>query len=229
MAALPPFQSEALWSAFAALHLDQLASSLRTLSLPTQRIAISTLIQILSLIPDPLTQPYFRKFLQNTSLSQGLPTLIASSFVEGIAWQRPSGPGHICTLIIHLLFWCGVDQGDDGKASIDASVRRALYQKLELLQKSEVFGQLDSERGQQVEVQRLSGILNTIDLPEVPMFIRSTQDHLAGQVDGCQNPVCGEEAELTCARCKSVRYCGKGCQSLDWKEGHKLRCYQTAY
>jgi hypothetical protein len=227
MVSLPSFGSEAFWSAFAAHHLGQLGPSLRRLSLSTQRMAISTLIQILSLIPDPKTQPYFRKFLQSTSLSHGLPTLIARSFVESIVWQRPSGPGHVCTLIIHLLFWCDVNQGDDGKASIDASVRRALYQKLELLQKSESFGQL--ERIQQVEVQRLSGILKTIDLPELPTFISSTQDHLAGQVDGCQNPLCGEEAELTCARCKSVRYCGKECQSLDWKKGHKLQCFQMAY
>jgi hypothetical protein len=227
MVALPPFAVEAFWSAFAAHHLGQLGSSLRTLSLSTQHAAVSTLIQILSLMPEPNNQPYFRKFLQNSALSHGLPTLIADAFVQGIAWQRPSGPGHICTLITNLLLWCDFKQGDDGKASIDAEVRRALFEKLKMLMINERFSGL--EEAQQKEVERLSGILNAIDRPELPAYISSTQQNLQDQLNGCQNSSCDEEAELTCARCKSVRYCGRACQSLDWKNGHKLRCFQAAY
>ena len=30
-----------------------------------------------------------------------------------------------------------------------------------------------------------------------------------------------------CARCRTVRYCGRACQKEDWKKGHKLVCRPT--
>lgn len=227
MVALPSFAVDAFWSAFAAHHLGQLGSSLRTSSLSTQRVAISTHIQILSLIPDPKNQPYFRTFLQNSALSHDLPTLIADAFVQGITWQRPGGPGQLCALIRNLILWCDAKQGDDGRASINAKVRRALFEKLELLRTSEGFTRL--EHTHQKEVQRLSVILNAINRLELSTYISTTQQHLQDQLTGCQNPSCDKEAELTCSRCKSVRYCGKPCQTLDWKSGHKMRCFHATY
>eukprot|EP00218_Dolichomastix_sp_CCMP3274_P011300 CAMPEP_0170150276 /NCGR_PEP_ID=MMETSP0033_2-20121228/45823_1 /TAXON_ID=195969 /ORGANISM="Dolichomastix tenuilepis, Strain CCMP3274" /LENGTH=305 /DNA_ID=CAMNT_0010387289 /DNA_START=56 /DNA_END=976 /DNA_ORIENTATION=- len=35
---------------------------------------------------------------------------------------------------------------------------------------------------------------------------------------------CGELGAKTCSRCKAVRYCSRDCQSLAWKNGHKLEC-----
>jgi hypothetical protein len=150
--------------------------------------------------------------------------LIADAFVQGISWQRPS---NLFTLIANLLLWCDVKQGDDGKASIDAKVRCALFEKLKSFQTYEGFMRL--EQAQQKEIQRLSEILNAIDQSEQSTYISSTQQHLQDQLSGCQNPSCNKEAENTCSRCKSVRYCGKPCQSLDWRNGHKMRCFQAVY
>ena len=90
---------------------------------------ISTLIQVLSLLPDPKTEPYFRRFIQSPQYAD-LPTIVADGFVQGIQWKRPSGPGQICGLIIHFLLWGNSTKGDDGKASIDADVRTKLAEKL---------------------------------------------------------------------------------------------------
>src|ERR1700676_1801450 len=63
MMALPPFAIADFWSAFTAFHIIQLSSSLLALSHDTQPKTLSTLIQILSLLPDPKEGPYFRRFL----------------------------------------------------------------------------------------------------------------------------------------------------------------------
>jgi len=224
---LPQFAIDDFWSAFAANHLGALASAIRTLSLTTQRHALSTLIQILSLLPDPATEPYFRKFLRNSPQSNGLATLIASAFVRSIEWKRPSGPGKICTLIIHFLQWCDTSRGDDGKACIDAEVRTALAKKLELIKTNPNFEQLPQL--QRVEVDRLLGILKTIEHMPDNSLLSSTRQHLEKQLDHCTNPSCDKEADLTCSRCKSIRYCGAKCQKWHWRNGHKLRCFQTAF
>lgn len=36
--------------------------------------------------------------------------------------------------------------------------------------------------------------------------------------------ICGVSAGLKCGGCKSVVYCGKDHQKLDWKGGHKKQC-----
>jgi hypothetical protein len=228
MVALPPFAVHDFWSAFAANHLVKLASALRTLSRPTQRRATSTLIQILSLLPDPKTEPYFRKFLCSPQ-SNGLATLVADAFNQGIDWIRPSGPGHICSLIIHFLFWCDARQGDDRKACINASVRNGLADKLNRLVTMENDGFNRLPEQQRVDVQRLQGTLVCIESMPGDSFLRSTKDHLEGQLERCEKESCMRNAELTCGKCKSVRYCGKQCQTWHWKNGHKLRCFQTVY
>jgi hypothetical protein len=63
--------------------------------------------------------------------------------VQGVAWKQPSGPGPICTLIIHLLFWCDTSFGDDQNASIDAGVWTALTAKLNELKASPDFNELE--------------------------------------------------------------------------------------
>ena len=225
MSILPPFVLDAFWGAFSAHHLPALASSLRSLSPLTQPKALSSLIQILSLLPDPKSEPYFRRFLLHPEQSKGLPTLVAAAFVRGIDWKRPSGPGYICTLLIHFLFWCDPSQGDDGKASIDASVRTELSEKLEKLMEHPDIRQL--EELQRVEVERLLGVLKAVQGMPGDYYLSSTRQHLEDQVCSCANPSCGEEGDLTCSKCKSVRYCGKRCQTWHWKNGHKLQCFQT--
>ena len=45
------------------------------------------------------------------------PTRVVDGFIKGIDWQRPSGPGHICALIINLLFWGDATQSSDGEST----------------------------------------------------------------------------------------------------------------
>lgn len=226
MAALPTFAVVDFWSAFAAHHLGKLASALRSLSHTTQIHALSTLIQIFSLLPDPKSEPYFRGFLQSPK-SNGLATLVAVAFVLGIEWKRPSGPGQICGLINHFLIWDKSSQGDDGKAPIDSEVRTELAKKLDLFLEEPKFNQLPEP--QRVEIQRLRDTLKAIEAQPEDKYLRSTREHLEGQANYCAKESCLEDAESTCARCKSVKYCGKKCQTWHWKNGHKLRCFQATY
>ncbi|KAJ6558259.1 hypothetical protein B0H19DRAFT_1070792 [Mycena capillaripes] len=213
--------------AFAAHHLTDIAVSLRRLSHTTQRQAMSTAIQILSLLPDPKKQPYFRKFLRNRDASKDLPNIIANAFVKGTTWKKPSGPGHHCTLIIHTLFWCDPSLGDDGKASIDAEIRSALAVAIQSTIDHPRAADLEPQ--QLMEIQRLQGALEAIEEMPGPYYVQSTREYLEGQVDMCDGNSCDEEAELSCSKCKTARYCGKECQSWHWKNGHKVRCFKTDY
>jgi hypothetical protein len=227
MTILPPFAITDFWSAFAAHHLTQLATSLRTLSHDTQPQALATLIQILSLLPDPKTDPYFRRFLRHPTQPKGLPTLIGAAFSRGVSWKRPSGPGQICTLLIHCLFWADTSLGDDGKGSIDAEVRKSVRAKLALLIESEGFQRLD--QFQRVEIERLKGILGAIEAMPVDTYLRSTREHLEDQLLYCASKDCFSDAEMTCSKCKTVRYCGRAHQAHHWKNGHKLRCFPPTF
>jgi hypothetical protein len=84
---LHPAVIPVFWDTFAANHLTEIAVSLGRLSLATQREAVSTAIQILSLIPDPKDQLYFRKFLRNATASKDLPRIIANAFIKGTTWK----------------------------------------------------------------------------------------------------------------------------------------------
>ncbi|KAF8206077.1 hypothetical protein K438DRAFT_1931818 [Mycena galopus ATCC 62051] len=233
MLILPPEAMSIIWSAFAANHLTDVAAALRRLSHATQKQALSTAIQILSLFPDPKQEPYFRKFLCNAEAAKDIPTIIARAFVQGTTWKRPAGPGNHCTLIIHMLFWCDPALGDDGKASVDADIRARLAAALDSMLGPE-HGAEDTPPHRQphlVEMERLRGVLNTIENMPGPgaYFIDSTRHYLEGQVDMCGGNMCGEEAQLACSKCKTVRYCGPECQSWHWKNGHKAHCFKTDY
>ncbi|KAJ7119694.1 hypothetical protein C8R44DRAFT_788726, partial [Mycena epipterygia] len=182
---------------------------------------------ILSLIPDPKEQPYFRKFLRNSVASKDLPTIIARAFLKGTTWKKPLGPGHHCTLIIHMLFWCHPSLGDDGKASVDHDVREALAPALQSM--IEDPRAADIGQHQLVEMQRLHGILVAIEGMPASYYLDSTREYLEGQLDMCDGDMCDEDAELSCSKCKTTRYCGKECQSWHWKNGHKARCFKTDY
>ncbi|KDO33940.1 hypothetical protein SPRG_01819 [Saprolegnia parasitica CBS 223.65] len=43
-------------------------------------------------------------------------------------------------------------------------------------------------------------------------------------ITGHECYACGKTATTSCARCISVRYCSKECQTEDWKAGHKRAC-----
>lgn len=233
LTAFPPSKGDNFYLAFSAKYLPKLVSALRATSRETQHKAFSSYIQLLSLLPDPKNNPYFRKYLSLPEVA-GLPTFIASSFVEGVSWLHPSGPGHICTLIIHLLHWCDVNLGDDGRASVDKHVRKELAQKLGDLMQREEFQRLDEI--QQVDIERLEGILDVVEGMPVPpddpgYYLKSTHAFLDGGIPGqYECYVCvDDDPELQCSRCKSVKYCGKECQKKDWKQGHRMGCFAMAF
>ena len=225
MLALPPFILDTFWGAFTAHHLSALASSLRALSPSTQPKALSTLLQILSLLPDPKSEPYFRKFLRHSPQSDGLPTLIATAFLRDIDHNGPDGPWHLCTLIMHLLFWCDPAQGNDGKASIDAEVRMALGREVRLVTESSQVSQLQFPL--RLGLERLCSILDAIEHMQGDLYLAQAFQFLKDT--SCARPFCCEDGKLTCSKCKSVRYCGEICQTLHWKNGHKLQCFRTTY
>lgn len=156
-----------------------------------------------------------------------VPNIVAASFVDGIDWMRPSGPGHICTLIIHCLFWADSTKGDDEKASIDKEIRDKLSAKLGLLVENERFSSIDQY--QRVEIERLKGILRAIGGMPVNHYLNSTHQYLVDQLDFCAGRNCDEEANMTCSKCKTMKYCGQKHQVWHWKNGHKLRCFPPLF
>lgn len=230
LTALPPAGREYIYIAFSAKQLSGLVRVLRTLSRTSQRRAFSTLVQILSLLEDPKRDPYFRRFLRSPQVA-GLPTLVAAAFVEGVDWLRPSGPGHICSLIMHMLQCCDPTLGDDAKASVDGATRQRLAEKVAAFVAQPDFARL--ERLQQSECRRLLGMLHSLEnLPGPPggppgWLMISSYEHLIGTIPGQEEcDVCmAEEDTAWCSRCRTVKYCGTECQTKAWKSGHKLRCF----
>lgn len=231
---MPESFTDPLHIAFSANYLPALATALRTLSLDTQRKAFSTLLQILSMLPDPEVDPYFRRFLGSPH-ANGLPTLVASTFVRGVDWLRPSGPGNLCNLIFYMLVWCDPAMGDDGQTSIDKHPRDALANKVTNIQGEPNFARLDAR--QRAMVERLVKALNTLEhTPKAgmpaPMWLASQRELAEDAVRGLNDcTVCREEDEelSLCSKCKMVKYCSKECQLRAWREGHKIRCFDAAF
>lgn len=206
---------------------------MKSLTFPTQEQAMSVSILVLSFLPDPEHNPYFRKFLVSPlcTESPGLPNIVASAFsaVHGIDWLRPGSPNRICTLLIHFLFWCNPEAGDDKNASIDSQIRTALAQRLDSLLKSPDIQV--PEINQRVVLKRLQGILvGALNMPGPPgYYLHSTRQFLEGQADQCNGNCCDEEPTMQCSSCKVYRYCGTRCQAWHWKRGHKLMCFKTEF
>ncbi|KAI4521357.1 hypothetical protein K525DRAFT_256693 [Schizophyllum commune Loenen D] len=233
--AYPKKDQSLFFLALSARHLPALVSAIRTTSRETQNKALSSYIQLLSLLPDTHVNPYLRKYIQSPEFAAGgFPNLVASAFVDGIEWLPPSGPGHVCSIIMLMLQWCDTDLGDDKHACIDKGVRDAIREKCRALMNDERWEEWDQYN--QIEVQRLEGMLGPIEhMPTPPdqpgYYLRSSKDYLANKIPGLEEcNVCMEDdVPLQCSRCKSVRYCGKACQKKDWKKGHKLRCYEMVF
>ncbi|KAJ7187009.1 hypothetical protein C8R46DRAFT_282803 [Mycena filopes] len=184
--------------------------------LPSARRSLPA-IQILSLIPDPKIQPYFRKFLRNSAASKDIPNIIANAFVKGTTWKRPSGPGHHCTLIIHTLLWCDPSLGDDGKASVDAGTRASLVAIVQGL--AEDPRMVEREPRQSREMQRLLGVLQAIESLPGAQYVNSTREYLLGSGGGYLR-LAIRAMRRPSFRAPSARRrgtCGKECQSWHWK------------
>jgi hypothetical protein len=232
-----PAICKVLWAPFAAHHLPAVVNALRTLDQRTQKKAYSSIVHVFSLMTDPKDEPYFRKFLASSFCAgtPSLPTLVASAFLKPLTFKRPGGPFAICTLLIHFLFWCPTELGDDKKACIDADVRKKLAARVKSLSAGHNLEALvQSEGPQAVDMEQLLGILMSIENIPGPdgFYLKSTQQHLQGQVGMCMraDESCDEDATMQCSRCKVYRYCGKECQTWDWKHGgHKGECFKNEY
>lgn len=223
---LPDFIIRAEYMAFTANFLHLLGARLRHTSLRYQPKLFATYVQIFTILPEPKLNPFLRRYLQDKGLVQGLGNQIGRAFLDGVPWRKPSGPGYICTLLMNMLIWCDPSLGDDGKACIDTVVREGLFKKTKALQETKGFENIDEF--QRVEVARCNGMLNAIEELPDDLYVTSTRQHLLAQLDGCGNPECGEDATLTCSRCKGTRYCGRDCQQKAWKE-HKLFCFAPSF
>lgn len=212
-----------VWSPFCANYLSKMATVLRSLSPEKQPKAFATYIQILSLLPEPVTEPYWRIFLRS-SASDGLANLIGDAFARGAIYYRR--PSDICGLIIELMFWCDSTKGDDQKAAIDIAIRQALVEKLREVMSTAEFPKL--ELRERMNIERLNGVLNVIGEMPGAYYLTSTREHLlSSRVEGmCGNAKCAEEPTTRCGKCKTVEYCGRECQTKHWKEEHKGRCFK---
>ncbi|KAI0808924.1 hypothetical protein BC629DRAFT_1480343 [Irpex lacteus] len=230
LTALPRTTLDTIYKAFCAAHLPALATALRKPDPKTQRIALASYIQIFSLFPEPKVNPYFRRFLRNKSLIADIPTIITTAFVDGIPWKRPSGPGHICSLLTTSMIWCDTSVGDDGQSCLDADLRKRLSAKVaELHKATENSEALDFF--QRTEIARFDGLLNTLEKYVCPTgyYLTSSREFLESSSGEDVCVVCMEDAELTCSNCKAVRYCSQGCQKRDWKASHKFGCFKVAF
>ncbi|KAI0089736.1 hypothetical protein BDY19DRAFT_940551 [Irpex rosettiformis] len=228
---LPRPALDGIYNAFSAAHLPALANALRAVDPKTQPIALANYVQILSLLPEPKVNPYFRRFLSNKPLIADIPTIVATAFVEGIAWKRPSGPGHICSLLNTLLIWCDTSIGDDGQSCLNADLRKRLSAKVAELHKVSA-DKTALDQFQRTEIGRCDGLLGTLESYECPKgyYLTSTRDYL---LRSCGDDICAvcmeDDADLKCSNCKSARYCGQACQKRDWKAGHKYACFKVAF
>ncbi|KAG8683236.1 hypothetical protein FRC08_014454 [Ceratobasidium sp. 394] len=215
---------EFIWAAFCAKHLNKMANILRTLSLENQPKAFATYVQIMSLFPEPSTEPYWRMFLCSPD-SNGITNIVGNAFVQGVRWRHPSGPGFICGTLIELLTWCDTSQGDDKKASMDSAIRKAVARKTREIMASDSFQRLDEN--QQGEIQRLGDVLDLIENEPEDSYLSSTKDKMIDEMERlCGNEDCNDVPIEKCERCQSVEYCDRLCQLKHWEKEHKVRCFE---
>lgn len=77
-----------------------MAFILRSLSHEKQPNTFAVYTQILSPLPEPAIEPYWRMFLRS-SASDSLPNLIGNAFARGVIHDR--WPSDVCGLIMELM------------------------------------------------------------------------------------------------------------------------------
>ncbi|GJE95987.1 zinc finger MYND domain-containing protein [Phanerochaete sordida] len=222
-------EMEPMMLAFSARHLPALAACITSCDRATQPVALSTYIQVLSLLPAPESNAYLRAFLSSPAAT-GLPNVIAWHFTRGLHWIAPSGPGHVCALLTSLLFWCDAALGDDTRASIDARLRSELGATLPLYLSGETTDRPREVR--RLALERLAVVLKRIDCASAAeaceYLAGARRRHGVGRPAQRECCVCHRVTELLCSQCKTVRFCGKECQAVAWKDGHQLQCFTAA-
>lgn len=137
---LPREVRDGVYVAFSAHHLPALADALRDMN-GTQLEAITNLVQILSLLPEPRANPYLRRFLRNTEAMDRIPSFLAMTLSGLIPHyvKEPSTLGHIFGMFIHILQWCDPSMGHDSLAPIHPQPRQMLLDRINELTSHSVW------------------------------------------------------------------------------------------
>ena len=227
---LPRATLDSIYKAFCAAHLPALANALRAVDPKTQPIALANFVEILSLLPDPRANPYFRRFLFNKTLVADIPTIVTTAFVEGIPWKQPSGLGTICLLLKNLLLWGDSALGDDRRTCLNADLRKRLFVKVSGIKRTAANNPA-LEASQREHIIRLDELLCMLDAGRCRTggLLNSSRRGPARSLWGDFCVTCNGEAKLTCSTCKVAKYCGEACQKQDWKAGHKYGCFKVSF
>lgn len=209
----------AVWNAFAARHINRLTRSLRQLQHSQQPKAMCIAIFILSMLPDPMHTPPYRRFLLSDQFV-GIPNIVAEAISLGVEWMVPSGPGKISTLILNCLTWGMSSDGDDGRAPIDVVFRDALVNIAETALAASSLslpptGCPTTHQDQQAVRSLLFALYGIDAWTGAQAFLDFRRKHLEEQSGhhACWSPPCSAEVEDRCSRCQMALYCGVNCQS----------------
>lgn len=178
--------------------------------------------------PDPIYEPYFRQYLGHPTASRGAANVLAA-VVTGqyeLDMMQDAMLFVLASPLTYFLVWGQDSFGDDGKACIDVGLRALLHSKYERYSKSREF--------QHKEHPAKDMIMNLIGNLKTPSDMGPMRERLDASLASCR--ICLKEADLTCSRCKAVRYCSAEHQLLHWnyvgEEGldkHKYSCFPTPF
>jgi len=145
---------------------------------------------------------------------KGIPYLISATLYRGVAWKRPSGPRNICSLLIHCLFWPIRTWAMAGLRKPPSMLKfadkvRASHQRRWVSTARPTSARGDSKVAWHVRLCPETSISN----PHVDIWRSSCC------IANCFSPV-----EMTCSKCKTVRYCGRHHQAHHWKNLTGICC-----
>jgi hypothetical protein len=88
-------------------------------------------------------------------------------------------------------------------------------------------GDVDAKDGDGMTVKMLVEMMKK-KVPALEVVVKKGRSkRKEGECENCGRKPSNGKILLTCARCKSTRYCSQECQKVDWK-GHKKNCKATA-
>ncbi|KAF8596674.1 hypothetical protein BDV93DRAFT_454477 [Ceratobasidium sp. AG-I] len=229
--ALPLNLRQIVWHEFTASQLTPLTTALCVLSQDTQPLAVNTLIQVLSLVPDYEPERYYRRFLYSPQ-SRGLADAVGRAFVRGVEYKRPSGLNAIGNLLYQLQIWGNEKQSDDGLSVFNSDVRKALTAKLDhdLRHDPALIEYLN--RNPKFMMLRALFHLQLSEYTTEESMSAQFRPQIEGQSEYCRRgdmDSCGEEAVMRCSKCKSVKYCSAECQAVHWNKGHKFHYFKPKF
>lgn len=125
LALIPQETRQIVFNAFSAHYLLALANALRSVDPTAQPIATRNMIRVMASL-HPRHDLYYRRFLRTDKCMAGVPTVIASAVISGIASQTQAARARACFLLIHILEECDPSLGDGAHSCVNAAQRIAL-------------------------------------------------------------------------------------------------------